>query len=337
MVPALQDESGRSSVAAVYNQITPESISFKPTSAGTSSAFCVSPSQLPRINQSLANLQSKYLLEYLKALDLQISVIKDPMLEIYETQVAAWTSFLESNSLADLQSVTNCLIPLTTQHISTAYQNSLKLIQESVKIKLQEEVLKLCEVSNVTVKDILNYKKLMSSETSLLSEHKDFINQTKTIKIFDCNKVTSKQLEDAKPVLNQSSGYLESKKSSIVQAFCEKRNGKLVLFKELNAKLAFRYKNTSEYTQWNSVTENSIFSSCDPQTSIDELTLYAENTNKVIVNVNTLLATLQKLEQSGSLSYTVNCKFGRKIIVKTGKPPKCPTKYTPVKVELNKI
>ena len=337
VTPTLQDESGRTTASATIGNLSANNLALTNPSVGNSSQFCVSQSLLPKNNATVASIQAKYIEMKALALNLQVVLQENPIINSYEAQVAIWMNLNTNLSIENINKLGSCYVPITSQQIVAAFQDSIKLAQTNLAAIQKAQVSKDCEDTNLIIGKILDFRNLISRETSLFIKYKDFITQSKSIRVLDCSKVSSKQLIDAQASAKLPAEFVTSNITLGLQTFCEARNSKRAQFLDLTAKMAFRYQNTLDVKSWKNNPELLTFQMCTSETQPKDLITISDNTNKMILQVNTLLAKLQGLERKKSLSINIKCKNGKKSVIKSGKSPTCPSGYVEEKIEFKKI
>lgn len=337
VTPTLQDEAGRVTMSTPLQSLESSNLILRTNNVGQTSQFCVSPSLIPKNNSAIATIQAKYIEQKASAMNLGIELQENPVIESYEAQVKIWMSLYSSFLIENVNKLGSCYIPFNSQQILTAYQDSIKSTQMSIGLIQKSQLLRDCEETNKANSNVLDFRNLINHEPTLFSQYKDFINQSKIIRILDCAKVTSKQLVDAQTNSKLILDFVSVNQNQGLQAFCMARNLKRTQFLDLTAKMVFRYQNTAEIGNWKNNPSNSTFQLCTPESQIQELISLADNANKNITQVNTLIVNLQVLERKKSINITIKCKSGKKSLIRTGKTPTCPTNYVEEKVEFKKI
>ncbi len=162
-------------------------------------------------------------------------------------------------------------------------------------------------------------------------------NKIRSLRLLDCAKVNPKALSDSKQLTVELREILEPESKKIVEGFCQDRNSKLEKYDALLKALKFRFRSTKDLREWETTNSDLKFDSCDPSLTSKELVTYLESTNKMIISINEFLMKLQKLEGSKEIKWTIRCKFKGKTVVRSGKPPKCPSGYAELKLALEKV
>ena len=220
---------------------------------------------------------------------------------------------------------------------SSAYQIFVKtidsLLSEQNKLKLASD----CQELNSKIQQISKLNSLLKFEKLTSQEYVDFISKSKSLKILDCAKINQKSFSDSENLVKAVTPIIEVNLQIFLTSFCEIRNQKKEKFDLLLTDMSFRYKNVSDFNKFKDSLAISKFEICDPNKQIDNLFEQTMLSVTLISQINNLLSQFQNRERSKSIQYFVNCKSGKKILVKSGNPPKCPTNFSEIKVFLKKI
>ena len=337
LTPAIQDEAGRNTSGTISGGIAPGNLSFAKQNISEENKFCVSYALLPRINQSIQNIQSKYKNVSAVAYEKYQVFDMDTSIALYEIQSIAWESFLLDFTLVKLKEISKCSYPLTVQQIITAYQKSIKSIELLLASQARIEFEVSCKALNVEVQQILDLLQVLKGEQNNSLEYREFISKSQGVKILDCAKISTKVFEDAQTKIEAIESLRESYGSQFLTNYCQTRKMKELQFAELSESLAIRYQSVAEYVQWRMSLQIPTFGPCEPDLELSQLLTYGDNFDDAIRDINAVLLKLKNLEGTKGIKVTIKCQKGKKLIQRTGKPPKCPQGYRELKVSLAPI
>jgi len=335
--PQVIDESGRSTPVTKNTSISSANLAFAGQTSGVSSVLCVPPSLLPKNNALLSTSQSKYLGQLALANEKNAGVDPDPVIELYEKQLRAWSKIAAEFSLSSFSDLNGCSVALTTAQVNSAYQESQKKLTSSIANAVKSQLLADCQNINIEIKSILDYRLIFNSEKFISQEYAELVKKSAPLKILDCEKVIATQLPEYRNQFQAAKETLNANLAVFLGEYCVKRDDKRMKYLELKKQLATRYGSSIEYLEWVAETSSAVFPLCDPTLNLSELVLFSNATNEQILKINNLLMTLQTLEKSRKVKTTITCKSGNKQIKKIGSPAKCPLGYRESKPNLVKI
>ena len=337
LTPAIQDESGRSKNSSPYAGLSASSLTFANQNVGITSQFCINAAQLPKNNASIASIQSKYIEQTVKALNANATFEPDPIINFYQDQVSVWGELMTEFSEKTLKKLNSCSTPLTTSQIIGSYQGTNKFIENAIASATKNQLLQDCQATNADLQGLVEVGVLLRNIKAISPEQTNLSNKIRSLRLLDCAKVNSKALSDSKQLTVELRGILEPESKKIIEEFCQDRNSKLEKYDALLKALKFRFNSTNDLLEWEATNANLKFDKCDPLITSKELVTYLESTNKLIISINELLMKLQKLEKAKEIKWTIRCKFKGKTVVRSGKPPKCPSGYAEIKLALEKV
>ena len=337
VTPSLQDESGRTTASKAFTGIDPIQLTYVNQSPGNSSQFCVSTLLLPRNNPSIASNQGKYWGAIAKAADSKITYILDPTVEMFESQVIAWNKLLEDSSIEKFSSISTCAIPLTSQQINSAYLTFIKSIDavlvEQSKLKLTND----CQELNLKIQNVIDLNYILKIEKLQSPEYLELVNRSKSLRILDCTKITQKTFLDSENLVKAVALVLDTNLQNFVNSFCEIRNQKREKFEILLKEMSFRYKAVPDFVKFKESLSQTKFEICDPSQPVANLALQTKESEIIVKQINDLLIQFQNRERTKSIQLFINCKSGKKNVVRSGKPPKCPPGYIAVSSSLKRL
>jgi hypothetical protein len=289
------------------------------------------------MSTSITTIREKYLLQAQKATDAKVEIDQDPVIQTYEDQISVWNRVSEDFSLTMLNSLKSCTSSFTSQQILNAYQNMTKKIENEIATATKKRLNSDCENLNIEIQRIINVRQLIGLNRIENEEFVAFLSKSKSIKTLVCEKVTEKLVAEARELVAEPKLILDVNFPFFIGNYCSTKDLKREEYFALKSAVSSRYKGTPLLQIWTVEVLESPFLTCDPNLPLIDLLQYESQTKILIEKINALLNQLQILERSRKIKFTISCKSGSKLIKKTGAPPKCPTNYSEVRLQLSKI
>jgi hypothetical protein len=337
LTPSLQDEAGRTTPSSSQTGLLALSLIHVNPQIGETEKFCITPALLPERNPTIAANREKYLNEVNKARELDIDVPRDEVVLRYEAQVQGWSDFLSNFAIKHLSLLPKCITPLLASQITSAYQVYSRAISVLIAQRTAENLEKEC-ISNTSRTDrARRLLDLLIGEKLETIEFREFSRLVKSLKPLDCKKVSSTSILAQRKQLEEIETVLANSEQSFLDVFCERRNYLRTEYLSLYDHLKFRYGLTDLFRLSNLEIEHSQFFTCESRVDLDALISYSALSDSLIVGINNHLSKLQKLERKRGVVIRVECKLGKRVIVRKGSPPKCPKGYRELPVSAKAV
>jgi hypothetical protein len=324
LTPSLQDEAGRTTPPSSQTGLLALSLIQVNPQIGETEKFCITPALLPERNPTIAANRERYLNELNRARELNIDVTRDEVVLRYEAQIQGWTDFLSNFATKQLSLLPKCITPLSASQVTSAYQVSTRAISVLIAQRTAENLEKECIANTSRTDRARRLFDLLMGEKVETIDFREFSRLVKTVKPLDCKKVSSTSILEQRKHLEEIETILATSEQSFLDVFCERRNYLRTEYLSLYDHLKFRYGLTDLFRLSNLEMVHSQFFTCESRVDLDVLTSYVVLTDSLITNMNSYFSRLQKLERQRSVVIRVECRLGKRVLVRKGTPPKCP-------------